>query len=247
MMSIITNKMECLDFSKASAYVDPDAKTIEIWDLFGTDYRELSEKLTELVNKTLTLDPGASFLEVAKEALADRLDEDRDEDHAGLVLVDPKSGYVFEPYKGEEDPLWDSLRPLIKNSKRSLKVSTWGTRFILTPESSGRVEGTRFILPDVPDDIPKGVQQIFDASGLRGKRSKATIKLRGTDSILQKTVRDCPGFETFMRRIIVEVETKDLHHIGVICRGGHHRSVTVAELLKFLYPLRTVEHLTIVL
>jgi len=222
--------MEYLEFSKASACVDPVTKTIEIWDLCGGDYRELSREIKDLVIKTLALDPSASFLDVAKEALADRLDENRDEKFAGLTLVDPKSGYVFEAYNGAEDPLWESLRPLIVDPNRSLKISTWGTRFIL---------------PDVPSDQPKGVQEIFDASHLRGKRSKATIKLRGTDPILQKTVRDCPGFETFLRRIVTEVETKDLRHIGVICRGGHHRSVTVAELLIFLYPQRTVDHLTI--
>ena len=40
-------------FSKASAYVDPDAKTIEVWDAFGGDYRELSREIQALVVKTL--------------------------------------------------------------------------------------------------------------------------------------------------------------------------------------------------
>jgi hypothetical protein len=220
--------MSTIEFSGVTAYIDGDANTIDVWDFVGTDYRRLIQEVQDVTEKTLALDPAASFDRVAKEALADRLDEKRSEAAAGLVLVE--DGYVFEPYDPSGDDLWERLRPLVKDPTKGLKVTTWGTRFIL---------------PDVPSDQPKGVEQIFDASHLRGKRSKATIKLRGTNPILQKTVRDCPGFESLMRRIVTEVETKGLSHIGVICRGGHHRSVTVAELLVNLYPEAKVSHLTI--
>jgi len=59
--------------------------------------------ICEVLNQvewTLTLDPSASFLGVAREALADRLDG---REEAGIEIVDD-DGVAFEPYKADEDP-----------------------------------------------------------------------------------------------------------------------------------------------
>lgn len=212
--------MATYEFARATVFIDAQSHTIDVWDLKGSDYRKVVKEVKDICEKTLLLDPGASFHDVAKEALADRLDGRQD---AGLDLVE---GENLPPYDASCDPLWPSLAAIAKQD-RPLRIDTYGTRYLFK------------------DTLPKGIQATFDAGGLRGKRSKATIKLRGTDPILQQTVRECSGFETLARRIVVDIESGSLGHIAIICRGGHHRSVTMAELLKNVYPGALVNHLTI--
>ena len=45
------------------------------------------------------------------------------------------------------------------------------------------------------------------------------------------------------RGIVLEIETKNLQVIAIICKGGHHRSVTAAELLR--NSSMKIKHLTI--
>ncbi len=132
--------------------------------------------------------------------------------------------------------LGDTIREKIKNklnvdTKRKLHIYTYGTSFLF--------------------ESPKGCQEVYNASVLRGNHKKHSsefkelVKLRGTDLQIQHEVRECPIFYDFVKDLVEDIETRNLNTIAIICRAGHHRSVACAEMLVHLYPNRTVDHLTI--
>ena len=120
------------------------------------------------------------------------------------------------------------------NTDRKLHIYTYGTT----------------IFPEMPHQI-KSTCAIYNASILRGQFKKgsadfkALTKLRGTSLLLQYEMRNAVLFEQFVDDIIKNIESNDLHEIAIICKMGRHRSVACAEMLIFLYPNRTVTHLTI--
>lgn len=124
-------------------------------------------------------------------------------------------------YQAKDDKF---LKSLAVTTDRIIHIVTYGTRFIFEP--------------------PSGVQKIFDASVLNGKRNKDIIKLRGTSLKIQQLVRDADGFVKFFTELIKSVEVENLTFIAITCKAGHHRSVACAEILRYVYPNATVEHLT---
>ena len=138
----------------------------------------------------------------------------------------------IEPYDGKTDPLWNELKEQYNvNTERKLHIVTYGTAFVHA--------------------APKKCQFVFNAAIMRGntvKRSplqKKLVKLRGTNLRLQQDIRNADLFPKFINSTVKQIEKDNLNHIAIICRAGHHRSVAAAEMLMYLYPNRTVKHLTI--
>ena len=138
-------------------------------------------------------------------------------------------------YDGTADKLWSVLKSKFNvDTNRKLKIYTYGTIFLF--------------------DAPKDCQRIFNSSILRGSHAnlpekyglsyKSLLKLRGTSLKVQQEVRGAELYKTFIEEVVSAIETENLHTIGIICRAGHHRSVSCAEMLLHLYPNRTVDHLT---
>ena len=138
-------------------------------------------------------------------------------------------------YEGEKDIFWTKMKEKYKiDTNRNLKILTYGT-----------VYESKF-------DLSKyKIQETFNAIILRGGQKnnnitfKQLVKLRGTDKRVQQEVRDAVLFETFTENIIKTIESKNLERIAIICRAGHHRSISVAEMLFNLYPNIKIKHLTI--
>jgi hypothetical protein len=120
------------------------------------------------------------------------------------------------------------------NVNRKLKILTYGTRF------EPGLDLTKY-----------KIQETFNATVLRGGQEKNNltfkllIKLRGDDPRIQQEVRHAVLFESFVENIILNVETRNLERISIVCRAGHHRSVSCSEMLIHLYPLIKMKHLTI--
>ena len=139
-------------------------------------------------------------------------------------------------YDFSSDLFWKSMMDKYNvKINRRLRIITYGTVF----ESS-------------IDDLPKyKIQKTYNAIVLRGGSDKSSIsfkqiiKLRGTDLRIQYEIRQAVLFESFIENIISEIEQNDYVYIAIICRAGHHRSVSVAEMLKYLYLDIKCKHLTI--
>lgn len=142
----------------------------------------------------------------------------------------------FPEYDVTTDLIWQHLEKKFSvNTERKLNIVTYGTTFIL--------------------DTPKKCQKVFNSAILRGSYAnapekfslayKSLLKLRGTSKKVQWEVRGAELFKSFMEEVVKSIEENNLTTIGIICRAGHHRSVSCAEMLVHLYPNRTVEHLTL--
>lgn len=146
---------------------------------------------------------------------------------------------TYKDYDGNNDNIWQKLISKFNvDVNRKLHIVTWGTAFIL--------------------DKPEKCQHVFHAGTLRGSTMantqktdkekaafKLLLKLRGTNPKIQQEVREATLFVSFMEKLVETIENENLHTIGIVCTRGHHRSVSCAEMLKYLYINRTVEHLTI--
>lgn len=143
----------------------------------------------------------------------------------------------FPNYNGLIDPLWNNLK-LKYNAQinRQIHIYTYGTNFFF--------------------DNLENCSHFFDSAILRGSIAKnqknknsviykSLLKLNGLSLKVQEEVRGADMFEKFIEKIVSIVEKYDLRVIAITCRAGHHRSVSCAEMLKFLYVNRTVKHLTI--
>ena len=138
-------------------------------------------------------------------------------------------------YDGIKDYFWDKMKTKYNvDVNRKLKILTYGTRF------------------EPGLDLAKyKIQETFNATVLRGGQEKNNltfkllIKLRGNDARIQKEVRDAVLFESFVENIILNVETRNLERIAIICKAGRHRSVSLSEMLLNLYPKLKMKHLTI--
>ena len=207
--------------AEISASVSRDGD-VTLWDTRGTDYTcfvaALSSSVTPSRSAADRVVQTLLAAQAALEATSGFLPSaagDALDDIAALPRYDPTSDRLLHTLR-------DSGRV---DTRRPLRIVTYGTRFVFHP--------------------PAGTQRVFDASVLHGERNRFTARLRGTDPELQHTVRVIPEFEGFVRDIVRAVECEALTHIAVICRAGHHRSVTVAEWLALLYPDAIVSHLTI--
>lgn len=143
----------------------------------------------------------------------------------------------FPIYNGLSDPLWNNLK--IKYNaqiNRQLHIYTYGTKFFF--------------------NNLENCNHLFDSAILRGSVAKnqknknsvlykSLLKLNGLSLKVQEEVRGADMFEKFIEKIVSIIEKYNLHTIAITCRAGRHRSVSCAEMLKFLYVNRTVEHLTI--
>lgn len=141
---------------------------------------------------------------------------------------------IIPKYDGDNDVLWNKLKEKYNvNVARDLTIVTYGTTFIF--------------------EIPKQCQVEYNVIHLRGvshnydkPTKKALAKLRGTDLQIQQDVRMSNEiFEKTMNDIVFEIEQKNLTCIAIVCRAGHHRSVSCAEMLKYLYKNAITQHLTI--
>ncbi len=196
---------------------------------------------------------GVNYTEKLKQAIADvQIIPHTEKDKLVLILQYFKDSFSkiagfdtntinendvdFPKYDGLTDSLWPVLKHKFNvNTERILKIYTYGTTFMLEP--------------------PKDCQKIFNSSILRGSHSnapekfglsyKSLLKLRGTSLKVQKEVRGAELYRSFMEEIVANIEGNNLHVIAIICRAGHHRSVSCAEMLIHLYPNRIVKHLTI--
>lgn len=188
---------------------------LTLWDSKGTDFRGEMKAAVDEM-KRMNEDSPVMLLRILRENLNGSV--------AGFDL-DPINGNdEFPPYDPKTDPLVPRMKK-IADQKRELMVYTYGTRYIF-------------------EDL-KDSERCYNAAILRGVRTKELFKLRGTDPVIQQTVRSIPEFVPFIKNIIVEIERDDLNTISIICRGGHHRSVTAAEWLRHIYPEIVVKHLTI--
>lgn len=156
------------------------------------------------------------------------------------VLPKPTAIKSIAPYSPIEDGLWDIVRVEYPSLySKPIRIITYGTRFHVSP--------------------PEPVDKIFDAASLRGNHfvestsdmesvKRELVKLRGTNLAIQADVRHAVLFEDFVRDIISFVQNHSGEEricIAITCRAGHHRSVAVAEMLKFLYPQVATSHYTI--
>lgn len=147
-----------------------------------------------------------------------------------------RNDFDFPKYDGKNDKVWEILKIKYNvNVDRKLHIYTYGTTFMFHP--------------------PKNCQMVFNSCVLRGSQAnkpekfglgyKSLLKLRGTNLKVQQEVRGAKLFIPFMEDLVANIEDNDLDKIAIVCRAGHHRSVSCAEMLGHLYPNRTVEHLTI--
>ena len=201
-----------------TVWVEPSSSGWELvlWDEKGTDY---ALRITEAREEVSRMD---TTPESELTTLLITLRENITGVVAGFDGESKDDGMV--PYDHTIDPLIEKLRKEA-SPERELKVYTYGTRYVFVD--------------------PEGVQARFDACHLRGERNSELAKLRGTDPKLQQVVRVIPEFPDFLKGIVRQVETENLHTISIFCRGGHHRSVTAAELLRPLYPKVIIDHMNI--
>lgn len=198
-----------------SGCLQVDTEELILWDLKGTDFADVVTKCLAAVDASPHKKDDRPRLIIQE--LMDRYVR-KDAGMDDILDID------IAPYDGSADTLWLRLKRMV-NVGRKLKITTYGTRYIF--------------------ETPEGVEEVYNAKVLRGKRNNQTVKLRGTHPQLQRTIRDCDLFVSFVTDMVVDIEKNDYHHVAVICQGGHHRSVAVAEMLVHLYPERTTSHLTI--
>ena len=210
--------------------IDIENNEYHAWDLKGTNHTEKLKQAIIDVN---------SIPHDEENKLALILQYFKDNFNKTILLNSDtinENDIDFPEYDGTVDILWNLFKKQFNvNTKRNLKIYTYGTTYMLDP--------------------PKDCQQIFDSSILRGSHSnppekygipyKSLLKLRGTSLKVQQEIRGGELYKSFMSNIVNNIETNDLHTIAIVCKFGRHRSVSCAEMLVHLYPNRTVDHLTI--
>jgi hypothetical protein len=143
-----------------------------------------------------------------------------------LIQQEVRRGKVdASDYTPAADYLWQCVGG---ERTRRLDVVTYGKRWNLQP--------------------PPRVESTFDAScinSIRWLTRRELHHLRGTDRVVQQETRYGAGFVPFFKHLVRTIEEQDLVEIAIVCKSGYHRSVACAELLKWVYPLAIVTHLTV--
>ena len=88
------------------------------------------------------------------------------------------------------------------------------------------------------------VDHNFNAAVLHGKKSGTNWRKDGRTLEIREAVMRCPLFNDFLNVMLQMIETKDMSAIGINCRAGRHRSVTLAIILQMhYYPLAQLHFL----
>jgi hypothetical protein len=206
--------------------IDKDCSNAIAWDNKGTDY---SKQLSDAIDNIIM------FPHDEKNRLLLVIQQFKDSfSKFGIAGMEGTDDLLSElvPYVGSADAIWKKLKIRYNvKTDRKLKIITYGKAYIF--------------------DTPEKCKNVFDSSILRGGGHKVSltwkmlVKLRGTDPRVQQDVRNAVLFESFISNIVNCIETHDYSFIAIICRAGHHRSVSCAEMLKNLYTNLIIEHLTI--
>lgn len=210
---------------KITLSIDSNMRDIYAWDDKGTDF---SDKITSIIKQ---IKPS----EKDKILIFAQLFKDLFFEIAGMNYTNSEILKELPVYDGTKDDFWDKMKTKYNvDVNRKLKILTYGTRF------------------EPGLDLAKyKIQETFNAIVLRGGQEKNNltfkllIKLRGDDKRIQKEVRDAVLFESFVENIISNIETRNLERIAIVCRAGHHRSISLSEMLLHLYPSTKMKHLTI--
>jgi hypothetical protein len=119
----------------------------------------------------------------------------------------------------------DKIRPLPickHNKERDLVIHVWGRK------------RRKF--------LPHKVDHNFNAAVLYGKKAGIDWTKDGRSEEIRNSVMKCPIFNDFLETMISTIESKDASKIGLNCRAGRHRSVTLAVVLKQYYYPKAVLH-----
>jgi hypothetical protein len=146
------------------------------------------------------------------------VDELRD-GHSGGDDVD---GFSDELPDNQED-MWshDELvksklpRDIVSNKDRVLDIYVWGKKH--------------------RKHLPHRVDYNFNAAVIHGKKKGTDWTRDGRSEEIRKAVMRSPAFESYFRFVLEKIEKNDCKTIGVNCRAGRHRSVTIAVLLQMHY------------
>ncbi len=111
------------------------------------------------------------------------------------------------------------------DTTRELYIVTWGKKFRKAS--------------------PYEVEHNFDVCNLSYKNKKDINlkKTTGMDDDFKDMIVSTDRAKNFIHSIVRVIETKNLSRIGISCRQGKHRSVSIANYLKdCYYPNATVFH-----
>jgi len=214
--------------SKITLLIDDDMKDIYAYDDKGTDF---TDKIKAIIDRIDMSDKNRIILFVQQFI-------DLFQKIYGMNCADSTSDLsrsnILRVYDGAIDTFWEKMKEKHNvKTDRKLKCLTYGTIY----ESDLELAKYK-------------IQETFNAIVLRGGHIKGNmtfkmlVKLRGTDKRVQQEVRDALLFEPFVENIIKTIEEKNLERIAIVCRAGHHRSVSVSEMLFNLYPSIQLKHLT---
>lgn len=90
------------------------------------------------------------------------------------------------------------------------------------------------------------VDHNFNGAVLYGKKAGTDWSKDGRTEAIRIAVMKCPLFNDFLETMIKTIEKKDASKIGINCRAGRHRSVTLAWILKeHYYPNAKIDLLEI--
>lgn len=137
------------------------------------------------------------------------------------------------------DYVYSNLKKYIKNLNRYILLVSFGEKF-RSPKSMEQSE--------ISDALVFKCEKTFDARHINSSKPKGggLRDLRETDEIIQKCIESGSSLEFVMNCIVKYIEDNYSKIIGVYCSAGHHRSISVIELLKkHLYLNAKVKHLDI--
>lgn len=214
-INVVNDIFVCID-------INCSKKTCYSYDNSGNDY---SEKLNNSIDYVL-LRP---HNENNKLILILQQFKDQFYKISGFDTTDDETLQDFPEYNQSQDMFFQKMK-LSADPNRNLHIITYGTQFIV--------------------DTPKGCQKVYNAAILRGSSKskigfKTLLKLRGTNKKIQYDVRGAELFEQFIETMIKEIEQNNYTKIAIVCNRGHHRSVSCAEMLRYIYNNIVVTHLTL--
>jgi hypothetical protein len=112
----------------------------------------------------------------------------------------------------------EEARPLPKyecDETRQLKIYVWGRK--------------------KRKHLPHKVDHNFNAAVLHGKKKGTNWRKDGRTLEIREAVKRCVQFNEFLTVMLRLIETKKMSKIGINCRAGRHRSVTLAWVLQESY------------
>lgn len=83
--------------------------------------------------------------------------------------------------------------------------------------------------------LPVQVDRNFNAAVLHGKKAGVDWRRDGRTSEVREAVMKADGFIELMIHIVETIEKNDYTRIGVNCKAGRHRSVSIAICLQQYY------------